>query len=115
MPVKIIRNTAGIRARVKSGENMMVTSVTESVIDYGNIFVREDQGTLKDSALIASRPKEGLAIWDTVYARKVYEEGTPSKDKNPQASLHWVEKGVSTYKKELDIVAQKSFERGMGK
>lgn len=115
MAVKIIRNMGGVRAKVEKGKQSMVEAVTEAVISYGNVFVREDQGTLMESALIASRPKEGLAIWDTVYARKVYEEGTPSKDKNPQASLHWVEKGVSTYKKELDIVAQKSFERGMGK
>ena len=66
-----------------------------------------------ESALIASRPKDGLAIWDTVYAKRVYEEGTPSKDKNPQASLRWVEKGVNTYKRELDTVAQKAFEKGM--
>lgn len=113
MAVKIIRNMGSIRAKVEKGKQSMVTAVTESVIAYGNIFVREDQGTLMESALIASRPKDGLAIWDTVYARRVYEEGTPSKDKNQQASLHWVEKGVNTYKRELDTVAQKAFEKGM--
>ena len=87
MAVKIIRNMGGVRAKVEKGKQSMVEAVTEAVISYGNVFVREDQGTLMESALIASRPKDGLAIWDTVYAKRVYEEGTPSKDKNPQASL----------------------------
>ena len=97
MAVKIIRNMGGVRAKVEKGKQSMVEAVTEAVISYGNVFVREDQGTLMESALIASRPKDGLAIWD----------------KNPQASLRWVEKGVNTYKRELDTVAQKAFEKGM--
>ena len=84
MAVKIIRNMGGVRAKGGKGKQSMVEAVTEAVISYGNVFVREDQGTLMESALIASRPKDGLAIWDTVYAKRVYEEGTPSKDKNPQ-------------------------------
>ena len=64
--------------------------------------VRADDGNLeKDLNLSLIHI---FAIWDTVYAKRVYEEGTPSKDKNPQASLRWVEKGVNTYKRELDTV-----------
>ena len=73
MAVKIIRNMGGVRAKVEKGKQSMVEAVTEAVISYGNVFVREDQGTLMESALIASRPKDGLAIWDTVYAKRVYE------------------------------------------
>ena len=51
--------------------------------------------------MIASRPQDGLAIWDTPYAKRRYYTGTPSKDKNQNASLQWVKKGVNTYKKEL--------------
>ncbi len=115
MGVKIKRNMPKIMAKVEAGRQSMVEAVTEAVVEYGNIFVREDQGVLKDSALIASRPKEGLAIWDTPYAKRMYYTGTPSKDVNPEASLHWAEKGVSTYKKELDQVAQNAFNEGMKK
>ena len=66
MAVKIIRNMGGVRAKVEKGKQSMVEAVTEAVISYGNVFVREDQGTLMESALIASRPKVGLAICDTV-------------------------------------------------
>lgn len=112
--VKIKRNMPAIRLKAQAGSDAMVIAVTEAVIEYGNIFVREDQGTLKDSALIASRPKEGLAIWDTPYAKRVYYTGAPSTDRNPDASLQWAEKGVRTYKKELDLVAQNAFTKGMG-
>lgn len=115
MGVKIIRNTPQIAAKIEAGTQSMVIAVTESVVKYGNIFVRQDQGTLKKSALIESRPKEGLAIWDTPYAKRVYYTGTPSKDKNSSASLQWAEKGVKTYKREIDQVAQKAFLRGLGK
>ena len=115
MSVKITRNMAAIQAKIKAGNSMMIPAVTESVIEYGNVFVPEDQGTLKDSALIASRPQDGLAIWDTPYAKRRYYTGTPSKDKNQNASLQWVEKGVNTYKKELDQVAQNAFSKGMSK
>ena len=113
MSVKIKRNTPQIVARVTSGKQAMVEAVTEAVIKYGNIFVREYQGTLKNSALIKSRPKEGLTIWDTPYAKRVYYTGTPSEDVNSEASLMWAEKGVKTYAKELQQVAQNAFNKGM--
>lgn len=114
MGIKIKRNAAAIQAKIAAGEKKMIPAVTEAVIQYGNIFVREDQGTLKNSALISSRPQEGKAVWDTPYAKKAYYTGTPSTDVNPDASLMWVEKGVNTYKKELDQIAQNNFAEGMG-
>ena len=109
MGIKIKRNAAAIQAKIAAGEKQMIPAVTEAVIQYGNIFVREDQGTLKNSALISSRPQEGKAVWDTPYAKKVYYTGAPSTDVNPDASLMWAEKGVNTYKKELDQIAQNNF------
>lgn len=50
MAVKIIRNMGGVRAKVEKGKQSMVEAVTEAVISYGNVFVREDQGTLMESA-----------------------------------------------------------------
>ena len=115
MAIKIERNMPQIRLKIKTGAELATIAVTEAVVEYGNIFVREDQGTLRDSALIASRPREGKAIWDTPYAKKVYYTGKPSKDANPQASLMWAEKGVKTYQKELDQIAQNAFAKGMMK
>ena len=114
MGVKIKRNMPQIVAKIEAGCQAMIIAVTESVIEYGNKFVREDQGVLKNSALIHSKPQEGKAVWDTPYAKRMYYTGTPSKDVNPDASLMWAEKGAKTYKKELDQVAQNTFNKGIG-
>ncbi len=139
MAIKIKPNLGKIKAKVTAGTQAMKIAVTESVVEYGNIFVREDQGVLAASALIGttlpdtvnrtgwsaedkknyssakgSDPENGKAVWDTPYAKRVYYTGTPSKDKNPDASLMWAQKGVDTYKKELDAVAQNAFEKGLG-
>ena len=99
--------------KVKAGTEAMTIAVTEAVIRYGNVYVREDQGILKNSALIASRPKDGVAIWDTPYAKRVYYTGTPSKDVNPDASLMWAEKGVNEHREAINKVAQNAFTKGM--
>lgn len=140
MGVKIKRNMPKIVAKIEAGRQSMVEAVTEAVVEYGNIFVREDQGVLLASSLIGttitdsvdqsgwtdedkkiyasasgSRPKEGKAVWDTPYAKRMYYTGTPSKDKNPDASLQWAKKGVDTHQKELKQVAQNAFNKGMEK
>lgn len=113
MGIKIKRSMPAIQLRITAGKEMTIPEVTEAVIEYGNIFVRKDQGALEASSLIKSRPQEGVAIWDTPYAKKMYYAGTPSKDVNSNASLMWAEKGVKTYKKELDQIAQNAFTKGM--
>lgn len=115
MKVKIKTNTSQIKAKITAGSDLAVYAITEAIIEYGNMYVREDQGILKNSALIASRPQDGLAIWDTPYAKRMYYTGTPSKDVNPQASLMWAEKGVKTHQKELNQIAQNAFTKGMSK
>ena len=112
--VKIIRNNTAIKARVANGEKRMVSALTEQVVKDSNIFCRQDQGTLMSSALIASQPERGLAIWNTAYAKRVYYTGTPSTDVNPNASLMWVEKARSAYGDEWEKLAQKTFKEGMG-
>lgn len=114
MSVKIKLYEDAIKTRIKSGTELATIAVTEAVVEYGNIFVREDQGTLKDSALKKSQPKKGLAIWDTDYAKRVYYTGTPSKDVNANASLMWAQKGIDTHKTELQEIAQNAYRKGMG-
>lgn len=115
MSVKIKLYEDAIKTRIKSGTELATIAVTEAVVEYGNIFVREDQGKLKDSALIKSQPKKGLAIWDKGDATKrLYYTGTPSKDVNANASLMWAQKGIDTHKTELQEIAQNAYRKGMG-
>lgn len=108
-------DVAKITSKLQDGKQAMTIAVTEAVVQYGNEYVRIDQGTMRDSSLIYSRPNDGLAIWNTPYAKKTYYTGTPSKDVNPKASLMWVEKGVKAHAADIDKIAQKSFSKGMRK
>lgn len=112
MSAKVLTNKSAIRAKVTNANREVTIACTTAIIEYGNIFVREDSGDLKDSSYIASDPEKGEAVWDMPYAKRMYYTGTPVKDKNPNASLMWAEKGVNTYRKELDQTAQNAFNKG---
>ena len=42
----------------------------------------------------------GLLVWDTPYAKRVYFTGTPSHDENPDAELMWVHVARDRYSKD---------------
>ncbi len=115
MSVKVNTDYSTILKRIKRGEQALKKQVTEAVIAYGNVYCPEDTGDLKRSAISASRPQEGKAIWDKEYAAKVYYGvGVHfSKDRNPNAQAEWAEVGVQTHRKEIDATAQKAFKGGM--
>lgn len=83
----------------------------EQILNDCNMYVRVDQGILRDT----SRTEEGNMsielVWDTPYAKRVYYTGTPSKDVNPNASLEWAEKAAAKYKNDWG----KIIEKGMNK
>lgn len=60
MSVKIETNLGKIRAKINAGKQAVTVAVTEAVVEYGNIYVREDQGVLMASSLI------GTTLTDTV-------------------------------------------------
>ena len=57
-----------------------------------NAFARDDSGTLIGSSAAASDLPNGVLRWATPYARRVYYTGSPSRARNPNASLRWCEK-----------------------
>ena len=52
MGVEVQTNLQQIKARIKKGMSAMIPVLTEAVIEYGNVYVRKDQGTLEDLSLI---------------------------------------------------------------
>lgn len=50
-----------------------------------------DEGTLRDSEPMASDYPNGQIVWNTPYARKVYNADSVRTTKNPQAAPHWAE------------------------
>lgn len=113
MGVTVTHNRAQIERRIKAGAANAIAATTEQVVKDSNKFCREDQGTLIASSQTASDYKAGKAVWDTPYARRVFYTGTPSKDKNPNASLMWVEKARSANKAQWEKIANAAFKEGM--
>lgn len=111
--IKITHNRAQIERRISAGAANAVTVVTEQVVKDSNYFCREDQGTLIASSQTASDYKAGKAVWDTPYAKRVYYTGTPSRDKNANASLMWVEKARARSGKQWEQSANKAFKEGL--
>ena len=74
-----------------------------------------DQGQLKESSATARDIQAGTLVWDKPYARRVSYTGTPSKQPNENASLMWCETAHDAHGKEWNKIAQKQFEKGMGK
>lgn len=108
MAVKITINKRAVKVKLAGHwDNSVAVPLTEQVIKDSNVFCPEDRGTLMDSALTASEPQKGLAVWDTDYAKRRYYTGTPSKDVNPNASLMWCETAKNAYNKNWNNLAQK--------
>lgn len=105
--VKVEFNAKAIRARIEKGVDKSMAPLMEQVLKDSNYFCRQDQGTLIASSQTASRPAEGILIWDTPYARRVYFVGVPSKDANRNASLMWFHKAQNTFGKDWTALAQK--------
>lgn len=64
--------------------------LSSQILGDSNRYVRADKWNLRDSSIAKSVPKDGLLVWDTPYAKRVYYTGTPSHDENPYAELMWV-------------------------
>lgn len=71
--------------------------VSQQILNDSNIFVREDTGELRRSSVRGSDLPRGIIGWDEPYAKRVYFTGRPSTDRNPNASLQWVEVARSRY------------------
>lgn len=104
--MKIEFNRNAVRAKLEKKINQGVAPLMEQVLKDSNYFCRQDQKGLINSSLTASRPKDGVLIWDTPYAKRVYYTGEPSRDKNPNASLMWFEKAKARFGKDWEKLAQ---------
>lgn len=60
-----------------------------------NFYVRADSWTMRNTTFMPSgttSDADSISIcWNTDYAERVYNSGTPSHDENPNASLRWAE------------------------
>lgn len=97
--IRVEVNSAQVAGRVQGKWRAGRYRLCAVIRDDCNRYVRFDKGTLRNSSLSASRLAEGLIIWNTPYARRVYYTGTPRTTVNPNASLQWCEKAKDAHQK----------------
>lgn len=97
---------AAIRAKVEADKKKALPIITNEFIKDANYYCKEDTGELERSAIRASKPEEGEAVWDTPYAKRQYYTGQPSTDKNPNASTLWAHKADAENRKKYQQMYQ---------
>jgi hypothetical protein len=107
MSVRITFDKAKAAARIHAASEKATYVITNEFIKDANYFCKEDTGELERSAIRASRPEEGLAIWDTPYAKNQLYTGKPSTDRNPNASTMWGHKAKRKNKDKYNRMTQK--------
>ncbi|MFA5424228.1 MAG: hypothetical protein WC374_10265 [Phycisphaerae bacterium] len=100
-------NKRGAGARITTACEKATPIITNEFIKDANYFCKEDTGELERSALRASEPEKGLAVWDTPYAKKQLYIGKPSRDKNPNASTLWGHRAKQKNSRKYERMFQK--------
>ncbi|MGF3141258.1 minor capsid protein [Facklamia sp. P13064] len=99
----------GIDRKLRNGQDKAKMILTEQIVKDSNEYVPMLEGVLKGSALSNSDYKNGIAVWQTPYARRLYynPQFNFSKDANPKAGGLWFERAKSNHLKEWqDIIAK---------
>ena len=112
--VTVKLDKGAVKARVNTDMKQGVKEISNEFLKDSNYFVREDSSELQKSAIRASDPDNGILVWDTPYAKRVFYTGTPSKDKNPNASLMWCEKAKDKNKGKYKRMFQAIINRHKG-
>ena len=106
--VRVENNISDFIKRFEKASKQARFEVANQILNDSNLYVREDTGALKRSISSGSNLAQGIIGWDTPYAKRVYYLGTPSTDRNPNASLMWVQVARARHGKEwVDFLARK--------
>lgn len=95
-----VKFTPHSAALVKKAFNMGLFAAQEQILTDCNDYCKEDQHILKDSAQHSVNGLTLTVSWNTPYAKRQWYTGTPSKTKNPNASLKWAEVAQKKHNKE---------------
>ncbi len=101
-------NKRAIKARVRTACAEARRVISNEFLKDSNKYARHDTGEMIKSSIRSSNIDEGELIWDTPYARRVYYRGTPSTDKNPNASLQWARRAHMENKKKYKKMLEKT-------
>ena len=114
MGVRIDINTSKIVGKVKNAWRAALYPLSEQVLTDCNEFCKKENGHLIGSSQTNSRPREGVLVWKTDYARRQYWEiRTASHDENPRATWRWCEAAKRAYKKDWEKLAEKMMKENL--
>lgn len=106
--VRVENNIQNFIKRFEKASKQARFEVANQILNDSNQYVRVDTGELRRSSVRGSNLPMGIIGWDTPYAKRVYYLGTPSTDRNPNASLMWVQVARARHGKEwVDFLARK--------
>ena len=113
MGVTIKSDRNAIRKRIQTAWGAGLPMLSGEILKDCNKYCRQDQGALISSSYSHSDLDNGVLVWETPYAKRVYYTGKPSKDVNPDASLMWCEKAHAADGEKWNKQAQILFSEGM--
>jgi len=89
----------GVEKKIKEKLERAQAVLDEQVIKDSNYYAPQDESILINSSLTASKIGEGVLIWDTPYARRLYwnPEYNFSTDMNENAGGKWFEVAKSKH------------------
>jgi len=112
MSVTVSTDIEAIKARIARDVEKMKFLVTTQALKDSNKYARRQSGELVKSSLTATDYKNGLLVWNTPYAKRVYWTGNPLGNKNPKARLMWADYAKKKHNKMWLKIAQKGASDG---
>ncbi|WP_342045919.1 minor capsid protein [Bacillus sp. OTU530] len=93
MNIKVDFDPNKVSAKLQKALDQAQMALDQQVLKDSNYYIPKDTTNLEQSSIRTSHIGEGLLIWDTPYARRLYHhpEYDFSQDKNPNASGLWFE------------------------
>ena len=104
-----VKFTPHSKQLVEKAFTMALFAAQEEILTDCNYYCKEQEHILKDSAQHSVKGLTLTLSWNTPYAKRQWFTGTPSKNKNPNASIKWAE--VAQEAKNKDWIRQ--LEKGM--
>lgn len=105
-------NLDAIEQQVQRAATRAQAILDEQILKDSNYYVPMDTNTLERSGITNSKIGEGVLIWNTPYARRIYYgvEFNFSKDKNPHARALWFEYAKSVHLQSWKDLAKRAIE-----
>ena len=111
MPVTIKISSHQVEARVKGAWDKALYALSEEILADCNEYCKEDRHTLINSSLEHSRPREGILIWQTPYAKRQYWAIKTSL--TPGRTWKWCETAKRKWKSRWDKLAERGLRENL--